>query len=176
MAPRLRALLYGPGPARLEHLPERVGHQTAADAALGEAAEARDLIGEGMARVHDDGAVRYGKKAGDGLLPVVPRARAVVQRQFYASTGYNGEQAIAVCRHERLLQDVGRLALDDGSHPEEALLHGGVHSLWIAEQERVEPGQELRQVLGRLRRLAQIAREVAIDAPAARVGLDAGEP
>src|SRR5215475_6475571 len=168
MAPRLRALLYGPGPARLEHLPERVGHQTAADAALGEAAEARDLIGEGMARVHDDGAVRYGKKGGDGLLTVVPRARVELALDDGAG--------IAVCRHERLLQDVGRLALDDGSHPEEVLLHVGVHSLWIAEQQRVEPGQELRQVLGRLGRLAQIAREVAIDAPAARVGLDAGEP
>src|SRR5215470_14197990 len=94
-----------------------------------------------MARVHHDGAVRYGKKAGDGLL-----------------------------------QDVGRLALDDRSDPEEALLHVGVHSLWIVEQQRVEPGQKLRQVLGGLRRLVQIACEVAVDAPAARVGFDAAEP
>src|SRR5215831_17968668 len=165
---RRRSLRHGPRSTRLEYLLERVGHQTAADATLSEAAEARDLISEDMTRVHDDGAVRDGKKAGDGLLTVVPRARVEVALDDGAG--------IAVCRHQRLLQDVGRLALDDGSHPEEVLLHVGVHSLWIAEQQGVEPRQELRQVLGRLGRLAQIAREVTVDAPAARVGLDAGEP
>src|SRR5262245_31605915 len=105
MVLRLRALLHGPGPTRLEHLPERVGHHTTADAALGEAAEARDLVREGMARVHDDGAVRHGKKASDGLLTVVPRARVELALDDGAG--------IAVCRHECLLQDVGRLALDD---------------------------------------------------------------
>src|SRR5215471_2929708 len=90
-----------------------------------------------MARVHHDGAVRYGKKAGDGLLTVVPRARVELALDDGAG--------IAVCCHERLLQDVGRLALDDRSDPEEALLHVGVHSLWIVEQQRVEPGQKLRR-------------------------------
>jgi hypothetical protein len=53
-----RALLGDFCPTHLEHLLQLVSHHTAAYAALHGPAEARDLLGKGVARVHNECSAR----------------------------------------------------------------------------------------------------------------------